>query len=61
MKIGVWCGLLLVTDTEVIHLVRPSAGLLVILGAVHGAPAGWVVRIAERAGELALQYAGGAQ
>lgn len=56
LELGAWRGILLETETAQLHITALSDGLMVLLAAREGAPAGWVVRTAQRAAELSRSF-----
>lgn len=56
LKLGVWQTVLLETDEEVVNLARAGDAATVAFAAEAGAPAGWVLRAAARAAELASAH-----
>lgn len=55
MKLGSWSGMMLDCEGALLH-VAPVGDSLVVLAARDDAPAGWVVRTAGRARELARSF-----
>jgi tetratricopeptide (TPR) repeat protein len=53
LSLGEWTGLLLETERATFHLSGLGGGVLLTIVVERDAPAGWVVRVAERAAELA--------
>lgn len=56
LRMGQWDGLLLDCEDATLHLGPLDAGAVVILVARRDAPAGWVVRTADRARALARSF-----
>ncbi|HUG40469.1 MAG TPA: tetratricopeptide repeat protein [Longimicrobiales bacterium] len=55
LELGDWEGLMLQCEGGFVHL-APAGDAVLMLAAGDGAPAGWVVRMARRAGELARRF-----
>lgn len=56
LALGAWSGLLLETDSALLHVAPSTAGTLVVL-ARRDAPTGWLLRTAAHAATLATQHA----
>ncbi len=56
LELGRWKGLMLESGDATIHIAPAAEDASVLLAARHGAPAGWVVRTARRAGDLARAF-----
>jgi len=56
LSLGEWTGLLLETERATFHLSGLEGGALLTMVVEKGAPAGWVLRVAERAAELARGF-----
>lgn len=57
--VGEWRGILLETTDATLHVAPLGGDLVVLVVAVPGAPAGWMLRVAARAEELARDYVEG--
>lgn len=57
--LGDWRGILLETTDATLHVAPLGGDLVVLVVAVPGAPAGWMLRVAARAEELARDYVEG--
>lgn len=58
LRLGDWDRMLLETADATLHLGVLQGGAVVVVVAARGAPAGWVVRIADRARALADRFLG---
>lgn len=56
LALGEWQGILLESERALVHLAPVGDGATVLLAAHRGAPAGWVLRVAEQARELGRRY-----
>jgi predicted regulator of Ras-like GTPase activity (Roadblock/LC7/MglB family) len=56
MELGGWRGVLLETETAVLHLAPLAEGLALVVLARKDAPPAWVLRTAERAGRSARSF-----
>ena len=56
MRLGRWDGLFLDCEESTLHLSPMDGGAVVILVARRDAPPGWVMRVAERALDLARRF-----
>ena len=59
LQLGAWRGILMETDLAQLHITALPDGLMVLIAARAGAPAGWVMRTAQRATELSRAFLGG--
>jgi predicted regulator of Ras-like GTPase activity (Roadblock/LC7/MglB family) len=59
LELGAWNGVLLETDVALVHISPVGSGAVVVLAARREAPAGWVVRTASQAAEIARRFLGG--
>ena len=59
LQLGAWHGILMETEQAQLHITSLPDNLMVLLAARAGAPAGWVVRTAQRATELGRAFLGG--
>ena len=59
LELGPWRGITLETEAAQLHITALPDDLMVLLAAAPGAPAGWVVRAAQRATELSRAFLGG--
>ena len=60
LELGEWQGMLMETEQAQLHITALPDALMVLLAARAGAPAGWVLRTAQRATELSRAFLGGA-
>jgi tetratricopeptide (TPR) repeat protein len=56
LMLGHWNGVLLEADTAVVHLAPVQEGMIVLVAARRSAPAGWVLRAAHQAKDLATRF-----
>lgn len=56
LQLGEWRGMMLETARSTLHVATLDGGAVVVVVAERDAPAGWVVRVAERAGEIAARF-----
>lgn len=56
LQLGAWRGIMLETEHAQLHITALPDDLMVLLAAAPGAPAGWVVRTAQRATELSRAF-----
>ena len=56
LSIGRWRGMLMETDRALLHVAPLEEDLLVLVATERGTPVGWVLRMAERAAELARRF-----
>jgi tetratricopeptide (TPR) repeat protein len=59
LELGAWRGILMETDLAQLHITALPENLMVLIAARAGAPAGWVLRTAQRATELSRAFLGG--
>ncbi|HEX6590048.1 MAG TPA: tetratricopeptide repeat protein [Longimicrobiales bacterium] len=59
LQLGSWQGMLLETEWAQLHITALPDDLMVLLAAHPSAPAGWVLRTAQRASELSRAFLGG--
>ena len=60
LNLGAWRGIMMETEAAQLHITALPDQLMVLMAARAGAPAGWVVRTAQRATELSRAFLGGA-
>jgi len=58
LDLGAWRGILMETEEAQLHITALPDRLMVLLAARAGAPAGWVMRTAQRATELSRAFLG---
>lgn len=56
LSLGDWQGILLESESAVLHVTPVSHGGVVVLAARRNAPTGWVLRVSGQASELAGRY-----
>jgi tetratricopeptide (TPR) repeat protein len=56
MELGGWRGILLETESALVHLAPLAEGLALVVLARRDAPPAWVLRAAERAGRIARTF-----
>jgi predicted regulator of Ras-like GTPase activity (Roadblock/LC7/MglB family) len=56
LALGHWNGVLLEADTAVLHFAPVQEGMIVLVAARRSAPAGWVLRAAHQAKDLATRF-----
>lgn len=56
LGLGAWTGVLLDTDSALLHLAPVGGGSSVLLAARRDAPKGWVLRTAEQAATIARRF-----
>ncbi|HEY0810750.1 MAG TPA: roadblock/LC7 domain-containing protein [Longimicrobiales bacterium] len=56
LALGQWKGVLLEADTAQLHFAPVQEGMIVLLAAQRNAPAGWVLRAAHQATDLASRF-----
>jgi hypothetical protein len=56
LSLGEWQGVLLEADAALLHFAPIREGMIVLLAARRNAPAGWVLRSAAQASEIATRF-----
>lgn len=56
LSLGEWKGILLEAESALLHLAPAGRRTIVLVVAERGAPVGWLLRLAEQAGEMAARY-----
>ena len=56
LSLGAWRGILLESESALLHLAPAGADSVVVLAAARGAPAGWLLRAAAQAAEQAVRF-----
>jgi hypothetical protein len=56
LTLGHWNGVLLESDTAVLHIAPVQQDMIVLVAARRSAPPGWVLRAAHQAKDLATRF-----
>ncbi|HSJ08359.1 MAG TPA: tetratricopeptide repeat protein [Longimicrobiales bacterium] len=56
LSLGAWRGILLESESALLHLAPAGADSVVVLAAARGAPAGWLLRAAAQAAEQSVRF-----